>query len=117
MIKFNDVVSLEDYGLLLQDGCLTVTKTIDEVIYLNKSINVNVLENVNVKFVDQVNDGCVCVNILDGANVNYQILNSCNGMHDFKCYVNLNVMQVSLGQTVEKFNIELLFLPSSFAFL
>ena len=108
MIKLKDSINLEDYGLLLQDGCLTVTKNIDEVIYLDSCININVLKNVSVSFIDQVNNGSVNVNILDNAFVNYQILDSCNCNHNFKCYGNLNVMQITLDQTNEEFNVELL---------
>lgn len=107
MIRVSKCLNLEDYGLLLQDDILTITKNIDKTIYIDGSITINVMKNVNVKIVDQVMNGNVLVNILDDANVDYQILNTSNCNHKFVCNGYLKVMQITLGSSNEEFNVEL----------
>lgn len=108
MIKLNCCLNLEDYGLLLQDGRLTITKTIDEAIYIDGVSSITLKDNVSAKIVDEISGGNIEILVASNANLNYQILNSSNCNHNFACYGNLHVMQISLGQTNENFNIELL---------
>ena len=49
MIRVSKCLNLEDYGLLLQDDSLTITKNIDKTIYIDGSITINVMKNINVK--------------------------------------------------------------------
>ena len=108
MIRVSKCLNLEDYGLLLQDGCLTITKNVDEAIYIDRSLRVKILDGLNIKIVDQVLDGDVLVYIDNDSYLDYQILNTNNCNHKFLCYGHVKVMQITLGATSEDFNIELL---------
>lgn len=108
MIKLTGCINLEDYGLLLQDDCLTITKTIEEPILIDNIKCVSLNEGVIAKIVDKNENSNVKVLVSLNSSLDYQIMNSKNCNHEFKCYGNLHVMQISLGQTNEDFNIELL---------
>ena len=72
MINLNDKLSLEGYGLLLQNNELTITKTLqNEYIVVDDNLTINVLEDVSVNILDTSSNKNIVVIIDDNANVNY----------------------------------------------
>ena len=108
MINLNDKLSLEGYGLLLQNNELTITKTLqNEYIVVDDNLTINVLEDVSVNILDTSSSKNIVVIIDDNANVNYQIINSNSSNRRFVNNGNLNVCEICLNQTNSNLLIEL----------
>ena len=108
MINLNDKLSLEGYGLLLQNNELTITKTLqNEYIVVDDDLTINVLEDVSVNILDTSSNKNIIVIIDDNANVNYQIINSNSSNRRFVNNGNLNVCEICLNQTNSNLLIEL----------
>ena len=108
MININDKLSLEGYGLLLQNNELTITKTLqNEYIVVDDNLTINVLEDVSVNILDTSSNKNIVVIIDDNANVNYQIINSNSSNRRFVNNGNLNVCEICLNQTNSNLLIEL----------
>ena len=108
MIRLDDKLNLEGYGLLLLNNKLTITKTIkNEYILIDKSIELNVMDNVDVNILDISSNKEITVNISKNANVNYQIIKSNSTNRKFINNGNLDITEICLNGTKSNLNIDL----------
>ena len=108
MIRLNDKLNLEGYGLLLLNNKLTITKTIkNEYILIDDSIELTVMDNVDVNILDISSNKEIIVNIAKNTNVNYQIINSNSSNRKFVNNGNLEITEICLNGTNSKLNVDL----------
>ena len=109
MIRLSDKLNLEGYGLLLLNNQLTITKTIkNEYILIDDSIELIVMENVDVNILDVSKEKNIIINISKNANVNYQIINSNNSNRKFINSGNLEICEICLNGTKSNLHIDLI---------
>lgn len=108
MIRLNDKLNLEGYGLLLLNNQLTITKTIkNEYILIDDSIELDIKENVDVNILDISSNKEIAINIEKNANVNYQIINSNSSNRKFVNNGKLEICEICLNGTKSNLNISL----------
>lgn len=108
MIKFNSLVGIEEYGLNLQNNILTINKSLNDFIFIDKSIKIIINENVNVKILDCSKCENIDIEIKNNSFLTYQIINSVNTKRFIKCYGELSITEICLDESKENINIELL---------
>ena len=87
----------------------------NDVIYLiDASVNLNIKSGINVKFLDTLSNGNVNLKIEKDANVFYTILNSSNTNRVFDIYGKLELTEISLDETNENINANLMIEDANF---
>ena len=108
MINLKNLNGSEVLGLSLQKSILEIKKTVSEVILIEDSLDIIIDKNVDVILLDKTNSKKVNVRIGTGSNVKYQILNSSNTDRTFKNNGNLEITEITLGESLEHLNIDVL---------
>lgn len=108
MIRLSDKLNLEGYGLLLLNNQLTITKTLtNEYLVIDDSVELIVMDNVNVNILDVTLNKEITVTIAKNAYVNYQIINSKNSNRKFINNGNLEITEVCLNENTSNLHIDL----------
>ena len=101
MIELKNLKNSEASGLFLQNNNLKITKTIEDIIVLDNNYNIEVLDNIKVRFLDCAVKKSLTVNIGKNAVVNYEIISSSNTKRLFNNQGMLDVTEICLDATNE----------------
>lgn len=107
MIDLSKYQNYEVTGLLLQNQKLKITKTIEDFILINDSIDIIVSSNVKANIVDMSLNKDIKVIVDQDAFLNYHIIKSYNSNRVFENSGTLEIMQISLSDTKEELLIKL----------
>ncbi len=91
-----------------------INKTEDVMYEVTESGAINVADGVNAYILDRTNNKEIEINVLEGASVNYFILNSNNSKRLFNVKGEINVLEINLSETNESINANLLTENASF---
>lgn len=108
MIKLDSLVGIEDYGLDLQNNILTINKSLNDFIYIDKSIKIIINENTFVKILDCSKNENIEIEVKSNSSLDYQIINSINSKRIIKCYGELSITEICLDESKENIDIKLL---------
>lgn len=108
MIKLDSLVGIEEYGLNLQNNVLTINKSLNEFIYIDKSIKIVLNENANARIIDCSKGESIEIEIKDNSSLAYQIINSANTKRVIKCWGELAITEICLDESKENIDIKLL---------
>lgn len=108
MIKLDSLVGIEEYGLNLQNNVLTINKSLNEFIYIDKSVKIVLNENANARIIDCSKGESIEIEIKDNSSLAYQIINSANTKRVIKCWGELAITEICLDESKENIDIKLL---------
>ena len=85
-----------------------INKTEDVMYEINDSQEITISEGVNAYILDNTKNKDVKINVLNGASVNYYVLNSNDSKRTFNVKGEINMIEINLAKTNEKINVSLL---------
>ncbi|MBR4496324.1 MAG: SufD family Fe-S cluster assembly protein [Acholeplasmatales bacterium] len=85
-----------------------INKTEDVMYEINDSQEITIYEGVNAYILDNTKNKDVKINVLNGASVNYYVLNSNDSKRTFNVKGEINMIEINLAKTNEKINVSLL---------
>ncbi|MDE6947433.1 MAG: SufD family Fe-S cluster assembly protein [Anaeroplasmataceae bacterium] len=108
MIYLTSDTSNLGFGLVLEKKTLTIKNTIDDFIVVDQDLDIVLEDGVHANILDMTTHSNIKVKLLNASFLTYHIINSTNTNRMFECYGNLKVMQISLEESKEELNVQLL---------
>ena len=78
MLYLNSLVGLEGYGLSFHNNILTIKKSFDDFLVVDKSINIILEAGISAKVLDVTTNANIDIQVKQDAYLDYQIINSKN---------------------------------------
>ena len=78
-----------------------INKTEDVMYEINDSQEITISEGVNAYILDNTKNKDVKINVLNGASVNYYVLNSNDSKRTFNVKGEINMIEINLAKTNE----------------
>ena len=91
-----------------EDGRYLIKETLDAIYLIEKDADIKVSSGINVKFIDKTNNANIHIESEKDSVVSYFVLNSESTKRVFDVYGELNVLEISVSNTEETLNVNLL---------
>ena len=86
---------------------IVLNKLEDSIYLIDKSVNIKVINGINVKVIDTLNDGNVSIDVEEGSSVDYYSISTKNTNKSFNVDGEIRFIGISLDKTDEKFEVSL----------
>ena len=103
----NNIISVSTMGLVEND-IVKINKPIDDILLIEDDCNIEIASNLYVTILDKSNGKNIAISCAQGSTVKYIIVDSASSNRVFNVSGELLINQISLEETAEKLNVNLL---------